>query len=137
MAEQILKVLDCAVTIKAIKNDAMGQGIVVNKRMLLTALHGYFEAGDVFEVIDRHGISKSGVVKHSWYEAGIVDIAIIELNEGIVDFNHYIQVKKKPVKLGTRIALVGRKQVPGPEEYAVYYEEASVTTIVNGTCLFH
>lgn len=59
----------------------MRSWVAVNKRMLLTALHGYFNEGGKFGAIDRHGIPRKGPVEATWYEASSVDIAIIQLNE--------------------------------------------------------
>ena len=137
MGEKIIAALDCSVIIKAMDCDATGRGVAVNKTMLLTALHGLFKEGDKFEVIDRHGKSRKGTVKATWYEASCVDIAIIQLSESNTQFEHFIQVHKKPIKLGAQICLIGLKPTLGPEEFSTYYDPTYVTTIIGGTSLFH
>ena len=137
MEKKISVALDCSVIIKAIDCDAMGRGVAVNKTMLLTALHGLFKEGDKFEVIDRHGISRKGTVKATWYESSSVDIAVIQLSEDSKHFEHFMQVNEKPIKLGAAICIIGLKPTLGPEEFSSYYEPAYVTTIIGGTSLFH
>jgi hypothetical protein len=105
---------------------------------LLTALHGYFQNNSVFEIVDRHhGISRQGFVRESWYHAGIVDIALIELNEDSTSFDSFIPVRTTPVQLGDSLSVISRRAVPTPEEYAECLETTAVTVVVRNTSLIH
>ena len=106
-------------------------------KKLLTALHGYFQNNSVFEIVDRHGISRQGFVRENWYHANIVDIALIELNEDSTSFGSFMPVRTTPVKLGDSLSVISRRAVPTPEEYAECLETTAVTVVVRNTSLIH
>ena len=106
-------------------------------KKLLTALHGYFQKNSVFEIVDRHGNSRQGVVKESWYSANIVDIALIELNEDSTSFDIFMPVYTTPVKLGDDLNVISRRAVDTPEEYTECFEKSAVTAVIRNTALIH
>lgn len=104
-------------------------------KKLLTALHGYFQNNSVFEIVDRHGISRQGFVRESWYLANIVDIALIELNEDSTSFDSFMPVHTTPVELGDGLNVISRRAVPTPEEYTEFLETTAVIAVMRNTSL--
>lgn len=90
------KVLDGAVLIQS-PGGIHEYGIIVTPKKLVTALHGHFPKKSVIDIFDRHGISRQGFVKESWYDADVVDIALIELNDDSASFDSYMPVHVKLV----------------------------------------
>lgn len=136
LTAEVQKVLDCTVILKS-SGGARGNGIVVTRNKLLTALHGYFHEGDLFDIIDRHGISRKGFVKRAWYSENVVDMAVIELNEGYKDFENQMAVNTTPVSLGTNIWVICRRPISGPDEYSDCLLKYHVSVVVDNTSLFH
>ena len=104
---------------------------------LLTALHGIFRKNDKFEIIDRHGISRQGFVKETWYESSKIDIAVIELNAGSTAFRYFMPVNNTPVKLGGKLYVMSRRAVDAPDEYTECVEDCSVTAVIKNTAIVH
>jgi hypothetical protein len=133
---EVEKVLDCTVIIKSVTG-SRGNGIVVAPNKLLTALHGCFKNNDIFDIVDRRGISRRGFVKESWYSASRVDIAVIELNEGSTSFDRFMRVHPTPVNLGDDLSVISRRAVDGPDEVTECVEKTAVTAVISNTAIFH
>lgn len=133
---EIEKVLDCTVIIKS-SEGASGNGIIVTSNKIVTALHGLFGENDHFDIIDRHGHLRAGLVKKNWYSANIVDIALIVLNPGSAPFESFMPVHTTPVKLGSELGVMSRRAVPGTDEYTECYEKSNVNAIIKDTSIFH
>jgi len=133
---EIEKVLDCTVIIKS-GNGASGNGIIVTPTKLLTALHGFFQKNDPFQVIDRHGVSRQGFVRETWYTPSIVDIAVIELNQDSTQFDMYMPVSTIPVKIGYELCIISRRAVEGTDDYTECFEKSNVNAVIQHTAVFH
>eukprot|EP01031_Cornospumella_fuschlensis_P028311 gene28311-34183_t len=88
---EVDKILNCTVIIKVI-DGARGNGIAVTRTKVLTSLHGLFNQGDAFNIIDCHGTIRRGSVLRSRFSSRIVDIAVLELNEGTPPFESFVPI---------------------------------------------
>lgn len=104
---------------------------------LLTSLHGYFQEGDLFVILDRRGIARQGFVKRSWYNQSTVDIAVIELVDGSAPFEFHMPVNPTPVRIGLELSVISRRAVDGSDKYIECLEKSNVNAIIDGTSIFH
>jgi hypothetical protein len=109
----------------------------VTPTKVLTSLHGYFSKGDPFQIIDRHGISRQGVVANAWYAQSTVDIAVIELNEGSTPFDKCMPVNTNPVEIGDDLCIFCRRAVEGTDMYTECFEKSNVNAVIPDTAIFH
>ena len=85
-----------------------GQGVIVSPRLVLCALHGEFEVGNNFNI--RVGEMTSIVdaipqsvkvckLEYQWFENGRKDIALLRLKDEEIDFEKYLGIDTREVRV--------------------------------------
>jgi len=85
---------------------AVGQGIAVSPRLILTALHGTVQNGTPFNITNILSEARSGAVFNQWFEVNVRDIALIKLNDDQQPFQHFLNILERPVKQNEKIMVV-------------------------------
>lgn len=75
--------------------------------MLLCALHRQFEVGESVELIDVHGVKRTGKIIKSIFEVNKFDLTLIQIDAGQPPLPFYIPVHRKLVECCQNITIIG------------------------------
>ncbi len=114
-----------------------GNGVAISKNRALTAVHRNLDIGTVVHAIDRHGRKLRGTLSFVRYQADLVDIAVIELDEGL-EFQHFTPYATTEVKLRQKITVLGLIELANGS-VQVFSTDTQVNIIedVKGSTLFY
>lgn len=68
-------------------------------------------------------------MEESWYNADVVDIALIELNDDSAGFDSYMPVHTGRVKLVDDLLVIRRRAIDFPKQYTECLEKSNVATM--------
>ena len=83
-----------------------GQGVVVSPRLVLTALHGQCDNGVEFEIKSLSDIVRVGKVDVVCFEENKVDMALLRLQDGQPQFEHWLDVMNRPLQIQERVSVL-------------------------------
>lgn len=80
--------------------------VAVSKKKAIVAVHGMINEGCKVEVFTRSGVALSGKIGFMRYSRGVVDIAVIQLDED-QEFQHYVPYTTSSLRRNQDIVVVG------------------------------
>jgi hypothetical protein len=110
-------------------------GVAVCGTKAVAALHGRVAEGSRVSVVTRTGAQLSGTVGFMRYSPGIVDIAVIDLDDGQI-FKIFTPPSTEPVRLRQKLVVVGL-EANFEEDFEVVADVRQVIAIPSGSSLVH
>jgi hypothetical protein len=106
-----------------------GNAVALSANKALAASHGLFKENQSVQLRDCRGISRNGKITFILYAVNSVDIALVELDVGVQNFEKFIPVYNGPVTLGMDIHIIGNTAALNGDETVSYYETAKISCI--------
>jgi hypothetical protein len=113
-----------------------GNAVAITSTKALTALHGMSTIGADAKLVDYNGQERKVKVIFEAFVELEVDIAVVELEAGEIEFSVFIPVCSERVRLLQPIVVIGMK--PGiSDDSSVYAARGEVSFIETTVPLFH
>lgn len=107
---------------------ATGSAVAISNRRAVASLHGTIKLNTKCELITRRGIRLSGKVEFEKFEANVVDIAVIVLDEES-EFSDYLPHTRTKVELLQHITVIGLKYLSVSDHIGEYAHQSAVNSI--------
>ena len=114
--------------------DFKGNAVAVTANRALSSLHGLIVESSSVELVDIQGTKRKATVVLSRFIENEVDMALLELIANEPPFDAFIEIRREPVQLGQKLALVGLAS-NSRDDTTIYYETFQVTLIDAGALL--